>query len=46
MNVSEASELLVYLLQYCAPAAFIWALVERGFLAIVRAASGRWKEGL
>lgn len=46
MSVSDASQVLVFILEYVAPAAFVWALVERGFCAIVRAASGRWKEGL
>lgn len=46
MSVADSSSFILQLLQYVLPAAFIWALTDRAVTAIIRAATGRSKNGL
>lgn len=41
MAVNDISQLLVYVLQYCVPAAFVINLVSWGAEVIISAATGR-----
>lgn len=41
MNVSDLIPVIVYMIEYCVPAAFIVNLVGFGCRTIIRAATGR-----
>lgn len=46
MLVSDAVDTIVSILQYVLPAAFIWAITDRIVRSIIKAATGRSKNGL
>lgn len=46
MDISDVVSTMLKLLEYVLPAAFIWALTDKAVHAIVRAATGRTKDGI
>lgn len=45
MSVSDISQVMLFLVEYCAPAAFVINLVSFGTAAIIDAATGKFRKG-
>lgn len=45
MSVNDISQVMLFLVEYCAPAAFIINLVSFGMSAIIDAATGKFRKG-
>lgn len=46
MPISDVVSTMLQLLEYVLPAAFIWALTDKAVHAVIRAATGRTKDGV
>lgn len=46
MPISDVVSTMLKILEYVLPAAFIWALTDKAVCSIIRAATGRWNDGV